>query len=370
MTEHRREAGFDPDEFKDSFPDDDILPPDAHDDTAHHDTEHEGHDAHAYGDITPDVAVTDEHDEVEHVVETEEDEPRQRSALSRLIIPVGVAALVGIGGLTAWQGGYLSTGDSANVVSQSPSTMSAPLSAPSMPLPPRQQAAAPLLPVQAAPTLPVVVVGMPDTTGARPAPSLTPTLPTMGQASMPPATIVQVPVMPDTRMADMLTTMNGVLAELSTYNKSRAGEASLSSDIKTMSEAIMVRFDKADTRQAGLEQRVDTASSRLAALESRLSAMETKGTRTSTSAAATPPVPSTSAPGRRGAVQDRRQVTSTASTGYRLLGASRDSALIQTPTGILQVNIGSTLPNGAVAKGFRQENGSWILNTSTGDVRP
>ncbi len=57
---------------------------------------------------------------------------------------------------------------------------------------------------------------------------------------------------------------------------------------------------------------------------------------------------------------------------YRLLGASRDSALLQTPEGaIIEVGIGRALPNGAVARSFRQDgSGNWVLVTSGGDVAP
>jgi hypothetical protein len=55
--------------------------------------------------------------------------------------------------------------------------------------------------------------------------------------------------------------------------------------------------------------------------------------------------------------------------GFALRGVSRNAALVQTPTGLLQVEMGDDIPGLGLAQALRRDGETWVLVTSGGVIR-
>jgi hypothetical protein len=354
------------------------------------------------------VAYDDVGDEDGHEKEvingnSEEDEvdeqPREKSMLSKLIIPVGVSVLGGFGVLTAWQMGFFGGGQDDFAAAAPPPQPPALIAQAPQAMPQVQRPNPPQLPVQAqAPQAPQ----MPVQAQAPQAPQM----PVQAQApqapQMPPMVVPPAPVMPPmpTQQAnaaannELTNSIAMLVDEMRAANRRANNESAVMVEVRSMRDTIVGRFDSLDNRVGALNQRMDVVDGRLNGLETRISSLENRpATQTVPVANNRPSTPQTqvsipptqtarhanpSAATRNTQVArprterpTTRVVENADVTEYRLLGASRDKALVQTPAGaVIEIDIGGRLPNGVVARGFRQEGDNWILVTSSGDIRP
>ena len=324
----------------------------------------------------------------------EDDEPAGGPSLaSRLMVPVGfgVLALVGIAG--GWSMGLLDPILGSNDTSQQTVVQQQviPRSVTPTPLPVVPQVATPsgpaVLPprpqVAQMPPLPQPSQGVQPTFGqGSPGQVLLPGIPNTLQAGLPlplPGTQPmsfpdlasgQRPVMPPTStaeqqpMPDVAMALNGLVEEM---RAARTGGSSsdLGVEIRSMRDNMATRFDGLDGRIGVAIRRADASDARLNAIEARIAAL-VSGRMAAIPTPTTPRGrPADVTPNADAPAASRGNVT-----GFTLVGASRDAALVRTPQGIVQVEIGRALPGGAIANSFRQENGNWVLVTSAGDVRP
>lgn len=351
------------------------------------------HHAHALDDGYADIAEEHEgegHEEIvdeEHAEgEAEEEEARRPNLISRAIIPVGVVVL-GLAGLgTAWQMGLFGgSTDTAQQVAVSQPVQTMPSTMPN--LAPRQV-------VAAQPSLPT----LPQTSSAAsPVMTLPARLPETGTpavavpARLPATTAPALPVTAGTTpaqgtstgdMPEVARSINRLVVEMEAANKTAAASNEVGVEIRGMRDMMVGKFDSLGTQITMMGSRLDGMDGKFASLEQRVAAMEGRSSQSASPSRTAAPVPApvTSKPGtsRTHEARPRKEresssapVASVAVGDYKLVGASRDSALIQTPSGsMVQVQIGKALPNGSIAKGFRQEGQDFILITSSGDVRP
>ena len=426
MSGKNTDHGFDEHAFRD-----DVVPfpdefPSEHVSTSHT-AEHHSHDEsdpHAYSD----VHEGDEHEEHEEVVheEAEESDGNRKSLISRLILPVGGAVLLGVGGVAAWHSGLFGSSDVPP-----PTTPVASLSAPNSPVT-GPRAPAPSTTASNSTGNPILPSGNPPVTGQNNIPPRNASLPNTGTVQLPPMGITSSPaqqpsfttpptipaqsqpVQPvatpttqppsvvrdtgnQTVQPEILNSLNSLITEMQVSNRNAAASSAVTVEIRSMREAMMGKFDTLGTQVGTLSGRIDAVDGKISGIETRVAALETRAPVkpqvnvpvinqpvTSNNPPATPQSPIVRVPVKparhtRQIHQPERmpEIRLPATTGtpasmssYKLIGASRDSALVETPQGLVQVAIGKPLPNGAVTKGFRQEGDNWILVTGSGEVRP
>lgn len=405
MVDKRKESGLDEDGFPDDpipFPDDDDSDNNKHSSnhtssTVHHDKDESDH----YADVDENHETHEEnnHEEVED--ENEEDKVSKRSLLSKLIFPVSGAVVVGLGTFVAWQAGFIGGKGSDPVQNQvSISQPVTPVQGPRVPVAnvtpnlPQPSAQSQPKPVNSGLTLPASngngELVLPASNGNT----------AMSSVAMPtsPVVIVQPIAVPQNvasmnsqnSQADIISNINNLVVEMQTANRNNAANNNVSGEIRGMREAVMTKFDVLSSQVINLSNRFDGMDSKVSSMDSRIVALEARYPTAKVVNVEVPLVVQGSSSNGRSPIKlnpptpksntkithnrqnnyGRSTPVAVSLSEYKLIGASRETALVETPQGMFQVKLGESLPNGAIAKGFRQDGDNWVLVTGSGDIRP
>lgn len=360
--------------------------------------EHQGHpEEDAYGDISE---HSEHHDDVVDEQEAEEehseDEPARRSLISKSIIPAGAVVLTLAAAGLAWQLGAFDGSSGSQQTFDTPQSIQ-PIPMPSRPpAAPSTSSQGPVTLAAPSPSLPTQFTPKPAVMQSLAAPALPMTaLPTQQQVMMPSVSTPDVvrasqPVGGD--MPDVARSIDRLVGEMQVSNKTAEASNGLAIEIRSMRDTMIGKLDNLGIQMSTMVTRVDSVDNKVKSLESRLATLEARNSSVPMPPTSRASAPVTSLPMSTPTLIQRHSTTRHSSTtrspapvsssesipdkkitqgsDYRLVGASRDSALVQTSTGMVQVQIGKPLPNGSVARGFRQEGADWVLMTSGGDVRP
>jgi len=295
--------------------------------------------------------------------------PRKKSLLSKLILPVGGLAMAGAVGSFVMTG----FGDSGSAPAPSPQQGQAQPHLPPVLQP--AQSPAPRLPDfgRAAAQAPVPAPGQamaeapvqpPVPGGGIHPPQAAPGMPLQAAEPAPDAA-AKLEEKLDRRLLNLAAAIDGLARTVGGVHDEVDHARHEFSDRIAAEDG---RIGSVDTHVAAVEQKEGGLEQRVAALEAA---------RHPAAAPRHGAVPHTTGINRRfrrpaaAAPAPARQSAAPARSldGYALRGVSRDAAMVETPAGLLRVELGKTIAGAGVAREIRREGDSWVLVTSGGVIR-
>ena len=354
-----------------------------------------------FSDIEPGHEEEEEYHAEEEVAEPPA--PQGKSLFSKLILPVGGATMVAIGGLGAYSMGLFDWGSSSeqrhlNLQPQAVQTAPRVNPMPALPNLPQDQQAAQRMPQGALRQTPQQVVQNPATFAA---PALPP--PTMMQPAPAPAPAPAVSPAIESVIRDLVASTDSLNRTVSTQMND------INSRINGLASSITARFDETDKKIAsageklavldgkidavsgkvdGMKSEFDNIEHRLSALEDstleaqRRAALPAQKTTAHGKTVSAPPVGginhhvagAPSAEPAQAQTAQAQAVQAESIKGFSLRGVARGtaptSAWIKTPSGSFVVNIGQSVAGAGTIKEIRRAGDSWEVVTSDGVILP